>query len=74
MLTEFSRKFEEVTAEVRSTRGDPAFIGKYDDGGFPVDCDAVMLASWSLSDLHVMVALKHEDQGLPFRIVLKLLQ
>jgi hypothetical protein len=62
------RRFAESVSAAAVEVGDPAFVGSYGEDGFPEDLDAVSTAQWPRPAGVIAVHLKHEDQGLPFRI------
>ncbi|TNH21091.1 hypothetical protein FHG89_32375 [Micromonospora orduensis] len=64
----FEGRFAENLAVVTAEFGHPTFVGSYGDEGFPEGLDAVSTAQWPLLAGVMAVHLKHEDQGVPFRI------
>jgi len=68
LLEDFEARFTENLSVFTAEVGDPAFVGSYGDRGFPEDLDAVSTAQWPLLAGVMAVHLKHEDQGVPFRI------
>lgn len=68
LMDDFERRFAESVSAAVAEVGDPSFVGSYGEDGFPEDLDAVSTARWPRPAGVIAVHLKHEDQGLPFRI------
>ncbi|MEV6348081.1 hypothetical protein [Actinoplanes sp. NPDC051851] len=68
LMGDFEEKFTRSLSACSAELGEPSFVGSYGDVGFPEDLDAVMTARWIRRFGAIALNLKHEDQGVPFRI------
>jgi len=66
----FERAFDSFQKATSKILGAPAFVGGFDDAGFPEDQDAVRLALWLVDKARLMLEFKHEGLEFPVRLIL----
>jgi hypothetical protein len=70
IYADFERGFGNFQKVISKILGAPAFVGGFDDAGFPDDQDAGRLALWPIDKARLMLELKHEGPEFPVRLSL----
>ncbi|GIF09905.1 hypothetical protein [Actinoplanes siamensis] len=70
LMKDFEERFATNLDACSAELGEPSFVGSYGDAGFPEELDAVMTARWLRRSGVIALHLKHEDDGVPFRITI----
>jgi len=68
LMEDFEARFARSLAACSANLGEPSFVGSYGDDGFPQELDAVKTARWLRRSGTIALNLKHEDEGVPFRV------
>lgn len=66
---EYFEKYNDLVRQVKRSWGEPLFDNGYGTRGFPKWYEAQWLAYWEVGDCIGYVALRHDDQELPFLLV-----
>ena len=67
-VDEYFAKYEQAVLLAEKVLGQPLFNDGAAARGFPEDEDAVWLTLWKFPTCRLMIQLRHEDRGLPFRL------